>query len=83
MADPKQIIKMVRRLRALIAAFDDARTVLASSFASLDPELESLAGQVRPTVDISAALVYEFLARLEQTPEFAKVRAAALKERYP
>ncbi len=83
MVDPKKLIETVNRLRTLVSAFDDVRIILAGSFVSLDPELEAFAGQVRPSVDISASLVYDFLNRLEQTPAFTTIRAVALEERYP
>jgi hypothetical protein len=80
---PGDLVDIGAKLRQLLSSHDTASYLLAHSFAEVDPELEALAGQLRPTVDSTAALIYEFLERLERTSLFVETRAERLAARRP
>jgi hypothetical protein len=74
------VVDISKRLRELMAAYDSASYVISGSFAEVDPELESLAQQLRPAVEDTAGLLYGFLDRLERTPAYIEARSVALQK---
>lgn len=79
--EPGDLIEIGKRLRQLMSAHDNAGYVLDGSFHAIDPELEARAHHLRPVVKEAAALVYEFLVLLEETPAFIEQRNSRLENR--
>lgn len=78
---PGDLIEIVRRLRRLISAYDNAQYVIHGSFQTIDPTLEVLAQQLRPAVDDTASLICGFLERIEALPAYVEQRTVRLEER--
>jgi hypothetical protein len=73
------LLEKVRRLRALMAAFDSARHAIDGSFDTLDPEIEKAARALRAKTTDGASAVYDFLAKLERHPTVIALTNQALE----
>lgn len=78
--EPGDLIALVQRLRALLAAYDNARQDLDGSFQHISPALTGLATQLRPQTEATAQMLYEFLVELEKTAQYKDARTRALTE---
>lgn len=74
------ILEVVRRVRVLLSAYDDASAVLSCAFE--EPEVNAAAGHLRSAATTAADAAFRFLSTIEKTPAYAALRSERLEQIY-